>query len=69
MPPAQRQMILADRVENPKLNPTGKPLVDVNGEAMWDYIVNTLDPVARDSLISDDNYHYLLTVKGSYSKR
>lgn len=69
VPPAQRQMILADRVENPKLNPSGKPLVDVNGEAMWDYIVNTLDPVARDSLISDDNYHYLLTVKGSYSRK
>ncbi len=69
VPPAQRQMILADHLENPSLDTSGRTLVDVNGEAMWEYIVNTLDPVARDSLISDDNYHYLLTVKGSYSRR
>lgn len=68
VPPAQRQMILADHLDNPHLNPLGRHLVDVNGEAMWEYIVNTLDPVARDTLISDDNYHYLLTVKGSYSR-
>ena len=68
VPPAQRQMILADHLDNPHLNPLRSHLVDVNGEAMWEYIVNTLDPVARDTLISDDNYHYLLTVKGSYSR-
>lgn len=69
VPPAQRQMILADHLDNPHLNPLGTHLTDATGEAMWDYIVNTLDPVARDTLISDDNYHYLLTLKGSYSRR
>ena len=69
VPPAQRQMILADHQDNPYLNPLGRTLSDTTGEAMWEYIVNTLDPVARDTLISDDNYHYLLTLRGSYSRR
>ena len=69
VPPAQRQMILADHLDNPNLNPLGTRLTDTTGEAMWEYIVNTLDPVARDTLISDDNYHYLLTLKGSYSRK
>ena len=68
VPPAQRQMILADHLDNPNLNPLGRNLLD-SGDAMFDYIVNTLDPVARDTLISEDNYHYLLAVQGCYTKR
>lgn len=69
VPPAQRQMILADHLDDPGLNLLERHLLDASGQAMWEYIVNTFDPVARDTLISEDNYHYLLTLKGSYSKR
>ena len=39
------------------------------GEAMWQYITNTLDPVVRETLISDDNFYYLLTLLGKYTRR
>lgn len=69
VPPAQRQMILADHLDNPHQEPLGRYLTDTSGEAMWEYIVNTLDPIARDTLISTDNPYYLLALKGSYSKK
>ena len=69
VPPAQRQMILADHLDTENLNPLGRHLSDATGEAMWEYIVNTLEPVVRDTLVSEDNFYYLLTLKGSYSRR
>ena len=39
------------------------------GEAVWEYVVNTLEPVVRESLISEDNYFYLLCLQGMYSTR
>ena len=39
------------------------------GEAIWEYIVDTLDPVVRDTLIGDDNYFYLLCLQGRYTQR
>lgn len=42
---------------------------ELRGEAIWEYIVNTLDPVVSNTLISDDNYFYLLCMQGSYSQR
>ena len=61
VPPAQRQMILSDGQEHGDL--------DMNGEAMWQYIVDTLDPVVQNTLLSDDNYFYLLCLLGQYSQR
>ena len=69
VPPAQRQMILADHLDLETLNPLGRYLSDATGEAMWEYIVNTLDPIARDTLISEDNFYYHLTLQGKYSRR
>ncbi|KAL8712007.1 MAG: hypothetical protein Q9220_003703 [cf. Caloplaca sp. 1 TL-2023] len=70
VPAAQRQMIIQDAVERPSQRPTkNERLSDTTGEAMWDYIVNTLDPVAQDTLLSDENYHYLLTLTGQYTRR
>jgi len=61
VPPAQRRMIISDRHEQGDL--------DLRGEAMWQYIVDTLDPVVKNTLISDDNYFYLLCLQGRYSQR
>lgn len=61
VPPAQRRMITSDYHEQGD--------IDLRGEAVWQYIVDTLDPVVNNSLISDDNYFYLLCLQGHYTQR
>ena len=61
VPPAQRRMIVEDHRDQVES--------DLRGEAIWEYIVNTLDPVVKNTLISDDNYFYLLCLQGKYSQR
>ena len=39
------------------------------GDSVFKYVVDTLDPVVRRSLISTDNYFYYLTLKGRYSPK
>lgn len=36
--------------------------------SLYEYIVDTLDPIVESSLISDDNYFYYLTLMGHYSR-
>ncbi|KAL8714977.1 MAG: hypothetical protein Q9225_006462 [Loekoesia sp. 1 TL-2023] len=70
VPASQRRMIIRDSVDLPSHNMSShNRLSDATGEAMWSYIVNTLDPVARDTLLSEDNYHYLLALTGRYTRR
>ncbi|KAF7187948.1 hypothetical protein HII31_10848 [Pseudocercospora fuligena] len=40
-----------------------------SGQAIWNYGVQTLDPVARETLLSEDNHYYLLCLQGHYTKR
>lgn len=40
-----------------------------SGRAIWSYVVNTLDPVASETLIADDNHYYLLCLLGRYTRR
>ncbi|KZF20217.1 betaine lipid synthase [Xylona heveae TC161] len=40
-----------------------------SGRAIWNYALNTLDPVVENTLISDENHYYLLTLLGRYTKR
>lgn len=54
-------MIISDQHEEGDINE--------RGEAMWQYIVDTLDPVVKNTLVSDDNYFYLLCLQGRYSQR
>lgn len=63
VPPPQRRMILEDH------NSTRDHSSEPRGEAIWEYIVDTLDPVVRDTLIGDDNYFYLLCLQGRYTQR
>lgn len=37
------------------------------GPSVMKYVIDTLDPVVRRLLISDDNYFYYLTLKGCYA--
>ena len=67
VPPAQRNMIIDDYVKRNGLDDAVSK--DVSGRAVWEYVVNTLDPVVNDTLISDDNYFYLLCLQGQYSRR
>lgn len=39
------------------------------GAAVWEYMVQTLDPVARTTLIGEDNPYYLVCMQGKYSHR
>ncbi|KAF2097909.1 betaine lipid synthase [Rhizodiscina lignyota] len=40
-----------------------------SGHAIWEYAVNTLDPVINTSLLSEDNSYYLLCLQGHYSRK
>jgi betaine lipid synthase len=69
VPPAQISMIQQDYLDQETLNPLQITLADTSGEAMWQYLINTLDPVARETLLSEDNFYYLLTLTGHYTRR
>ncbi|KAG8626659.1 hypothetical protein KVT40_005604 [Elsinoe batatas] len=40
-----------------------------SGQAIWEYAVQTLDPIAHQSLLSEDNHYYLLCLLGRYTQR
>jgi len=40
-----------------------------SGQAIWAYGVETLDPVANETLISDDNHYYAVCLLGHYTQR
>jgi betaine lipid synthase len=69
VPANQAAMISWDYYNQGSLNPNKVGMRGDSGEAMWDYICNTLDPVVRETLISDDNFYYLLTLLGKYTRR
>ena len=60
VPPSQRTMIQEDFVQQSG----GSSKV----EAIWEYMRNTLDPVARYTLIGQENYFYTLCLLGRFSK-
>ncbi|KAI9704040.1 MAG: hypothetical protein M1820_005662 [Bogoriella megaspora] len=76
VPPAQRQMIEQDyvrqndaaTVSDTEILPTAKRGIR-SGRAIWEYMVNTLDPLVNTTLVSDDNHYYLLCLQGCYSRR
>ncbi|KAH8647999.1 hypothetical protein BGZ60DRAFT_570248 [Tricladium varicosporioides] len=51
------------------LGHTEKELNSTRGQAVWEYMVQTLDPVIESSLIGEDNPYYLVCLQGSYSQR
>ncbi|EEP76731.1 conserved hypothetical protein [Uncinocarpus reesii 1704] len=69
VPPPQRNMIITDFMVRHGLSGGVKKPSDVSGEAIWQYVVDTLDPVVNDTLLSNDNYFYFLCLQGKYSRR
>lgn len=65
VPAAQRNLILADYHERQKRGGGGSG--GGSGNAMWEYVVNTLDPVVESSLLGSDNYFYLLCLLRHYT--
>ncbi|KAJ5105617.1 hypothetical protein NUU61_002964 [Penicillium alfredii] len=69
VPRNQRNMILDDFFRRNGLTSDMKQAKDVSGQSIWEYVVNTLDPVVNDTLISNDNYFYFLCMQGQFSRR
>ncbi|RDL33095.1 S-adenosyl-L-methionine-dependent methyltransferase [Venustampulla echinocandica] len=46
-----------------------KELNSSRGQAVWEYMVQTLDPVIESSIIGEDNPYYLVCLQGAYSQR
>lgn len=51
------------------LGHTKQELKSSKGKAVWEYMVQTLDPIVENSLIGEDNPYYLVCLQGSYSQR
>jgi betaine lipid synthase len=69
VPMAQRAMIEADFAARTLGMPAAELSRQQRGQAIWEYMVNTLDPVLETTLIGEENYFYLLCIQGRYSKR
>lgn len=69
VPRNQRNMILDDYYKRNGLAGDEKQAKDVSGQSIWEYVVNTLDPVVNDTLISNDNYFYFLCLQGQFSPK
>ena len=64
VPSEQRAMIEEDfKKQSDRSNVTS------SGEAIWNYAVQTLDPVINNSLLSGDNHYYLLCLLGGWYLR
>ncbi|CAL5869670.1 uncharacterized protein PFLUO_LOCUS3900 [Penicillium psychrofluorescens] len=69
VPRNQRNMIVDDFFRRSGLTADMKPGKDVSGQSIWEYVVNTLEPVVNDTIISNDNYFYYLCLQGQFSRR
>ena len=69
VPAAQAALITNDFHHDDPTDPTKVTLRADSGEAVWQYVCNTFEPVARDTLLSEDNCYYLLTLHGRYTRR
>jgi betaine lipid synthase len=65
VPPSQRKMFVDDFADR-----VGKQSdTKICGEAVWHYMVDSLDPVVENTQLSRDNYFYYLALQGKYSKK
>ncbi|GES57401.1 sialidase [Aspergillus terreus] len=69
VPRNQRNMIIDDFFKRNGLNKNMKQAKDISGQSIWEYVVDTLDPVVRETMISNDNYFYYLCLQGQFSRR
>ncbi|KKK25827.1 hypothetical protein P175DRAFT_0502893 [Aspergillus ochraceoroseus IBT 24754] len=69
VPRNQRNMIIDDFYKRSGLNKDMKQSKDISGQSIWQYVVDTLDPVVQETMISNDNYFYYLCLQGKFSKK
>ncbi|KAF9893858.1 hypothetical protein FE257_010028 [Aspergillus nanangensis] len=69
VPRNQRNMIVDDFFKRNGLNKDMKQPKDISGQSVWEYVVDTLDPVINETMISNDNYFYFLCVQGQFSRK
>ncbi|RPB03397.1 hypothetical protein L873DRAFT_1833842 [Choiromyces venosus 120613-1] len=62
VPVNQRDMIIHDHHQAHTRD------ADSGRRAMWEYVINTLDPVVENSLLGEDNYFYNLCLLGHYTE-
>ncbi|KAI9788560.1 MAG: hypothetical protein M1816_006809 [Peltula sp. TS41687] len=69
VPCSQRKLIEMDYFSRNAPRASGSRSGDAPGQAIWEYMVDTFDPVVEHTLIRDDNYFYMICLQGRYSKR
>lgn len=69
VPRNQRNMIVEDYFQRNGLTKEMKNAKDISGKSIWEYVVDTLDPVVQETMISNDNYFYFLCLQGQFSRR
>ncbi|KAH2918777.1 hypothetical protein KXW73_002929 [Aspergillus fumigatus] len=69
VPRNQRNMIVDDYFKRLGLTKDMNQGKDISGRSIWQYVVDTLDPVVNETMISNDNYFYFLCLQGQFSRR
>jgi betaine lipid synthase len=69
VPKNQRDMIVNDYFKRQGLTKDMASGKDISGRSIWQYVVDTLDPVINETMISNDNYFYFLCLQGQFSRR
>ncbi|KAL4931319.1 class I SAM-dependent methyltransferase [Aspergillus undulatus] len=69
VPRNQRNMIVEDYFKRNGLTKEMKSAKDISGKSIWEYVVDTLDPVVNETMVSNDNYFYFLCLQGRFSRR
>lgn len=64
VPPAQRNMIESDYQKQDDADSMPK---FKSGHAVYEYVLNTFEPVVNTTLLSTSNHYYLLTLLGHYT--
>ncbi|KAL4880441.1 hypothetical protein BJY04DRAFT_228542 [Aspergillus karnatakaensis] len=69
VPRNQRNMIVDDYFKRNGLTQEMKSAKDISGKSIWEYVVDTLDPVVQETMVSNDNYFYFLCLQGQFSRK
>ncbi|KAJ4305041.1 hypothetical protein N0V90_000571 [Kalmusia sp. IMI 367209] len=67
VPPAQRAVIETDFKKNAAEFDTATAERTSSGNAVYEYVLNTFEPVVNTTLLSTSNHYYLLTLLGHYT--
>ncbi|KPM37398.1 hypothetical protein AK830_g9159 [Neonectria ditissima] len=69
VPKNQLAMIEADHAESDVVKGPKPIAKNTRSHAIWHYMVNTLDPVAEETHIAEDNPYYYVCLAGKFSRK